>query len=105
MSTTRYAVIGEQLCWPCYYTWLEDDNVPATFESEAEARAEIQDYLEEWILTRTDEQSEDGDTPEDFQVFKVEIDGKDCTASIPSMANTASPSTGQPSSSRSYVGI
>jgi len=76
MTNAKYAVIGEQLCWPCYYTWLEGDNVPATFESEADARAEIQDYLEEWMLTRTEEQLEDGDTPEDFQVFRVEIEGK-----------------------------
>ena len=31
----KYAIIGEQLCWPHYYTWIEGDNVPATFESEA----------------------------------------------------------------------
>lgn len=75
--STKYAVIGEQLCWPYYYTWLEADNTPATFESEAEARAEIQDYLEEWMLTRSDEQIEGGDTPEGFQIFQVVIDGKD----------------------------
>ena len=76
MRDAKYAVIGEQLCWPNYYTWLEGDNVPATFESEADARAEIQDYSDEWMLTRTDEQLEDGDTPDDFQVFRVEIEGR-----------------------------
>lgn len=80
----KYAIIGEQLCWPHYYTCIEGDNVPATFESEADAQQEIEDYLKEWLLTRTEEQIEDRDTPEDFQIFKVKIEGNELHCFEPS---------------------
>jgi len=68
-----YAFVGQQECWPYHYTWIEGDNVPAVFTSESDARKEIQDYLEEWALSRSDEIIEDGDAPENYQIYRVEV--------------------------------